>query len=305
MNIPGHLARSLLETDFENICSKLKAGGTLTTAERSMLEKKAAAAAPEPLPAPPTIPGDESPFTLALEEPHPTELTRELLAEWSALYQTGARQLRRWWKEGAPLYDPAAMPGWWSRSHTWACPAKILAAAKAAPHAAAPTPLPSAPAAAADPQRSGPEPFNLSDFDLLEGEAVKLQRQRVAALFDQLDRAYKGLGGDIDVLEGKINRAGEFLRKLEKDDRESAKQRGLLIPRLEVTRDLAKLAEMLRQMTDTEVRRVLELCPALSVEARQQVSAAITRVADARQRVLRNLKSLKTPEDALLQLTAA
>ena len=49
MKILPDIARQLLASDFENICAKLKAGGTMTTAERKMFEAHAQQI-PEPAP---------------------------------------------------------------------------------------------------------------------------------------------------------------------------------------------------------------------------------------------------------------
>src|SRR5687768_11302346 len=67
-------------------------------------------------------------------------LTRDQLDRYCATYKKGARQIRRWWKEGAPLDRPEEMPNWWTKGHTWSCPDAILEAAKQAIGARSPGP---------------------------------------------------------------------------------------------------------------------------------------------------------------------
>lgn len=239
------------------------------------------------------------------------------LQELSDQYGAGLdpRTMRRWIAEGktsgdsCPLEDPAALKGWWARNKKWSVPDWLLRAAAKAPKPAsepppAPTPGVPMPAAAVEPPPPGVA-LNLDDFELGEGEAVSQQRSLVALLWSELRKAYLTPGGEVDMLQSKYNKATEALRRLEKDDREDRKSRGLLIPRITVQRDIETACELIRQMSETEKRRVLELCPTLGLNERGEVAAAIDRVCEVRTRVFRNLKSLKSADDALLDLAAA
>ena len=149
------------------------------------------------------------------------------------------------------------------------------------------------------------ESRNVDDFALEEGEAVRQQRSLVAMLWVDVKKAYETPGADVDLLDSKRNKALETLRRLEKDDREDRKSRGLLIPRITVQREIDTACELIRQMSETEKRRVLELCPSLGPNERAEVALAIDRVCEVRTRVFRNLKSLKNINDAVLQFAAA
>lgn len=241
------------------------------------------------------------------------------LAELSVQYGAGLepRTMRRWIADGrksgdpCPLEDPVALKAWWARNKKWSVPDWLLRAAAQAPKsepkpAAEPAPTPGAtmPAAA----EASPIPgvsLNLDDFELGEGEAVAQQRSLVALLWSELKKAYLTPRAEVDMLQSKYNKATEALRKLEKDDREDRKSRGLLIPRITVRRDIETACELIRQMSETEKRRVLELCPTLNVAERGEVAVAIDRVCEVRTRVFRNLKSLRNTNDALLELAAA
>ncbi len=307
---------------------KWATGGRLTQVEERELESHhpgiLARGVPDlatPAPAMPAAAGHTAPpasFTLAAGDPAFAvfPITKEQLAEWSARYgSTSPRQIRRWIEEDAtpddpcPIGDPVRFAEWWPRRKKWRVPDWLLKAAHES-RASAPPPAATSPAAsAADvPASTGTPPatsINLADYQLGEGEVVQQQRRIVAALYFQLERAYLEGTGDIDLLQSKYNKAGEALRKHVKDDREDQKGRGLLIPRASVQRDLDTASELIRQMSETESRRVLELCPSLGPEQRSEVTAAVLRVADARTRVLRSLKSLKSADDALLELAAA
>lgn len=245
------------------------------------------------------------------------KLTKRQSAEWERTYETGHRTIRRWWDEGAPLHDSAAMPIWWEKERAagrkaWSVPDKLLKAAAHAPKPSAPAaPLigeVAAPTATETPAASGTPaagpPINLEDFDPEEGHNLRGLKQLKAARWAEIRKKLEA-GSDVGHLQTSLVKLEDMISRIEARIEERLKKKGLYVLVSVVSRDLAKLAEMMRQMTDTEVRRVLELCPNLSVEARQQVATAVLKVAAARQRVLRNLKSIKTPDDALLQLAAA
>jgi hypothetical protein len=241
-----------------------------------------------------------------LEAEKPRRFSDDRLKELIALYRVDAspRTLRRWIANGANVEDPVSLKKWWvtQRTHN-TVPDWLHRAASAATQP--PVVVEKADAPSAPPVTSG-ESVNLSDYQLGEGAAVSQQRSLVAALWAQLERAYLSpTTSDVDVLQAKYNKAVEALRRLEKDDLAFQKERGLMIPRVTVQRDIAAACELIRQMSETEKRRVLELCPTLGPEQRAEVAAAIDRICEVRTRVFRNLKSLKTTDDALLQFTAA
>jgi hypothetical protein len=311
MAITPEIARELLEADAANIIELVKAGQPLSARHRATMEQIAKQAAKPAAPAP-SAPSIEAPLPPAAG-PRP-ELTTAQLNAWAATYQTSARQCRRWFHEGAPLSDPAAMPAWWETERAagrkrWTVPDKILAAARAAnpagqftrPTAAAPGPTPRA---AADPITDPAVGIDLAEYDPEEGDRLRELKTIQAARYAEMARALKD-GSDASVLETRYLKLTETLDKMESRVTERLKKRGLFILRPDIERDLAKAAELQRQMTESEVRRVIELCPNLSAEARADVTAAILRVGEARRRVLRNLASLKSADDALLELSAA
>lgn len=263
---------------------------------------------------------DQSDFRLHADGDSPfasRPITAEHLAKWSAAYHADGRTIRRWIDDGdtagdpCPINDPVRLVEWWPRLRKWRIPDALLIAAKAAalrtdldrlhgPSAAPPPPASPTPSV-------GPEfaPINLADFRLAEGEAVAQQRRIVAALYSQLEAAYLSGRGNADLIQSKYNKAVEALRRLDKDDREDQKQRGLVIPRVSVQRDVEFACEMIRQMGESEARRVIELCPSLGELQRAEVAAAITRTSEARAAVFRSLRTLKAPADALVQFAAA
>lgn len=248
-------------------------------------------------------------FSLSDENRGP--VTRETLAKWSAMYGKGGRQIRRWIQIGdqandpCPLDEPAAMPTWWARRMKWRVPDAMLKAAQSVSSAVSESEKDSSPSSNSPPVAPGFTSIKLADFELGEGEAVAQQRRLVAALYSQLERAYLQGGGDVDLAQSKYNKAVESLRKFEKDDREDQRQRGLLIPRIAVQRDIEQATELLRQMRESMARRVLELVPGVPAELREPISGAIVRVREAEDRVFRRLDSLKSSADAVLDLAAA
>lgn len=234
--------------------------------------------------------GDTVPFP-GTQPPTVRKLTSAKCAEAVALYRKTARQIRRWFAEGAPLDNPAEMPGWWAKGHKHLCPPEILAAAEAA----RPAPAPGDPLG--QPQATSAESMVLDQFTLEEGEEVRQMKRLVAVSYSQLERAYAGQGGNIDLLQAKWAKACEALRKTQATERDSMKARGLLIERSKVTQDIATAAELLRQMRESMARVVLERCPSLNFEQREEVSAAILTIRESEDRVFRNIKSLKSPAD--------
>ena len=253
-------------------------------------------------------PEADEPFELD-GRPGRVVLTKDQMARWERVYSTAKRQIRRWHDEGiakndpCPLDTPHLMPEWWARRMKWSVPEKILQAAKLNPP---PAPAPSEPdpqpAVAAEkitppensqeqPQTPPISPLDLGDFQLEEGDQVKQARALVAVAYSQLEKAYRGSGGNIELLHRKHERAMIALNKAEAADRQSKKDHGLLISRDAVDRDLAKAAELLRQMRESMVRRVMELCPQLPEDLRLVVSDAINRVRAQEDRVL-SLKSI-------------
>jgi hypothetical protein len=240
------------------------------------------------------------------------------LERWGKIYRTGPRALRRWHARGiansdpCPLHTPNAMPAWWARNSRQLVPAKIMTAARevtgeksaaAAPHGTS-TLLPPAsgePGAAGAPPSA---PIDITTLQLDEGQAVTQQRQIVAAIFHQLQQAYLA-GHPTEMLQSRYLKAAEALRKLEAADREDKVHRGRYLLREEQERDAATFADMLRQMQESMVRRVLELCPALTGAVRDQVADAITRVRAHEQRCLQRLPTYAAPDDLLADLAAA
>lgn len=303
---------------------KWRAGQTLTPEQWREVHAIFPEFATTPAPAPPMTSAPAGDFALRAEpEPVNDELTKVEVAHFMELYGVGRRQLFRWKKEGAPLRKPEDMPGWWKRSgHTWDVPEKVQAAAVAARTAAAdpappepsmenpidPTPPPAAASVAPGvgaAARSMPV-FNLHELQFDPNELVANAARRVAALDKRIAAAYAGESTeDADVLESKLLKAVEGLRKLKDSDQKMKLAMGQYTLTADVERDLATLVELLRQMDETEARRVDELCPGLPQEARAQVRAAILRVGEARRRIFRKLGTITSVQDALLDLAAA
>lgn len=247
---------------------------------------------------------DEQPFRLNFAET-PKRLTSDVLADLKKVYGRGGRAIRWWWKEGAPIFDPAAMPAWWAVNKTWDCPIEIQRAA--AVHAPAAAPL-SSPGVSADPQVAvsgvvSEESVILGSFQMGEGEGVVMQRQIVAAAYEKLKSAYE-TGTNIDLMQKRYNGAAEALRKLEISDRAAQKQMGNLIPRLVVRTEIGAAVELLRQMRESMARKVTELVPDLVGPLRDRVVRAILDVREKEDRVFRNLESLKSPADVVDRLAA-
>ena len=203
------------------------------------------------------------------------------LAEWSTRYGATTRTVRRWLADGeafgdpCPLDDPLAFKEWWARHKTWRVPDSVLAAAKeSAPKEIAP-PIPV-------------ESIDLSEYNLNEGAAVVQARALVAVVYSQLERAYR-MGGEVDGLLKKHEKALDALRKAESSEREAAKQRGLLIRKEVVEKDASSAVRMLKSMRENMVRLVLEQIPDLGEDLKERITGAIERVRSQEELIFRNL----------------
>ena len=237
--------------------------------------------------------------------------------KWRSIYQ--------WRKKGidvcdpCPLEDPTKMPAWWVRHMVWRVPTEIeqaaidaargrpaapetavldAAAAQRPPEPAAATPVPAVPGPG-----SVQAAVDLAQFDPEEGDRLRELKQLQAAKFSQLTAALKA-GEDTTVREQKYMKLCETVDNIETRATERMKKRGLFWLREDVERDLAANAELLRQMRESMVRRVLELCSSLTAEQRAEVTAAIQRTRGAEERVLGKLTTLKK-DDLLRELAAA
>lgn len=245
---------------------------------------------------------NEGTFELEIAKP---KLTAEVVARLIGVYQTGERTLRRWWKDGAPLLDPEAMPEWWGKQKTWGIPDKVAQAADAAK---AERLAKSGDVSESEQKSEGESPVgnpveskasdksesavDLSTFELEEGAEVRMQRKLVAATHAKLEEAYR-LGSGIDVAQKRFDRASTSLMKLQAAERAAKKQNGELISRQEVKAALFSLAEDLKNLRESMPRRVVELCPALHGEAREQVLAAIVQVRAAEDLVLMDMEGMQ------------
>jgi len=236
----------------------------------------------------------------------PRRLSGEEMSRFEKIYATGRRAIWRWWAKGAPLFEPEKMPAWWQATQVWSLPAKIQRAAEEARSARQPDPPPTGDPPEGKTSAEGDkseESINLSDYELAEGEGVKLQRQLVKALFVKLHAAYNA-GAGIELAQNRYSKAVEALRKLEGSERASQKALGILLPKDVIWSDISAAVELLRHMRESMVRKVLELCPELLPEDRDRVAKAIIYVREQEDRVFRNLKSLKSPEDVAYRLAA-
>src|ERR1051326_5159906 len=177
---------------------------------------------------------------------HGEEFTRERIAEFEKLYDSGWRTIYRWHERGiklgkpCPLNNPKEMPIWWSQTSSHTCPPKILNAARnVGANGSAPKP--------ALPEPESLDPIDLDSIDLDKVDAVKFQLALVGSLQATMRR--KALAGQsIDFEQSQYLKAVKTLRELERDDRESKARRGKFIPREIYERDAAQAADMLRQM---------------------------------------------------------
>ena len=313
MQLTPELAAELLAADLNNIVLKIRSGGTLTADQAKRIAEHGAPASTfafgaDDLPAQPAPP---APAQVAQADTTAKRLLPGVLDGYAVTYATSSRQVRRWLTEGAPLHDPAAMPAWWEGElaagrKRWGLPDRILEAARssAAPaHDESPgsaSPSFTLPASSHMSTGTG-DRINLEDYDPEEGDRLRELKQIQAARYTQLKNALAA-GNDTVMLETKYLRLTETLDKMESRVSERLKKRGLYIARPEVERELATAAELIRQMGESEARRLLELCPDLTASGREQILRAVPMLAEARARVFRTLGTLRTTEDALLEL---
>jgi len=313
MQLTPELAAELLAADLNNIVLKIRSGGTLTADQAKRIAEHGAppsafAFLPDDLPAQPA-PAPVAP--VVAEAPASKRLLPGVLDGYATTYATSSRQIRRWLTEGAPLHDPAGMPAWWEGElaagrKRWGLPDRLLEAAQAATapaHDESPgsaSPSFTLPASSHMSTGTG-DRINLEDYDPEEGDRLRELKQIQAARYTQLKNALAA-GNDTVMLETKYLRLTETLDKMETRVSERLKKRGLYIARPEVERELATAAELIRQMGESEARRLLELCPDLTASGREQILRAVPMLAEARARVFRTLGTLRTTEDALLEL---
>ena len=312
MQLTPELAAELLAADLNNIVLKIRSGGTLTADQAKRIAEHHAPPPgfpflPDDLPAQPAPPPAAP---VAPEAPASKRLTPGLLDGYASTYATSSRQIRRWYTEGAPLHDPSAMPAWWEGElaagrKRWGLPDRLLEASRLA---AAPAHDESLVSSSSSLSRSAShmatgtgDRINLEDYDPEEGDRLRELKQIQAARYTQLKNALAA-GNDTVMLETKYLRLTETLDKMESRVSERLKKRGLYIARPEVERELATAAELIRQMGESEARRLLELCPDLTANGREQILRAVPMLAEARARVFRTLGTLRTTDDALLEL---
>lgn len=241
----------------------------------------------------------ESPLVLDADSPRRTGLKHDL-PFYARLYGSSVDTIKRWRKisrqkgESIPLDDPAAVASWWTRYMKWSVPDGILSAAKAKTPSASSTTADKTTdsPASSEPSSSPASNISILGLDLDRDEEVQQAASLVKGNYEQLIKALAGKGGEPTIAQRNWERAQEVLRKVRKNAEERALRSKDLIPRADVEHDMAKLADMLRQMDESADRRVLELCPSLSAEARLEVAAAMARLAEARQRALRTLDSI-------------
>lgn len=312
MQLTPELAAELLAADLNNIVSKIRSGGTLTADQAKRIAEHHAPASTyafgaDDLPAQPAPP---PPAPVAQADTTGKRLLPGVLNGYATTYATSSRQIRRWLTEGAPLHDPAGMPAWWEGElaagrKRWGLPDRLLEASRLASAPAcdespgSASPLFTSPASAMSTGTG--DRINLEDYDPEEGDRLRELKQIQAARYTQLKNALAA-GNDTVMLETKYLRLTETLDKMETRVSERLKKRGLYIARPEVERELATAAELIRQMGESEARRLLELCPDLTASGREQILRAVPMLAEARARVFRTLGTLRTTEDALLEL---
>ena len=317
MNVPAHLAASLLEADFENVCAKLKAGGTLTTAERAFLQK-AAQSGPASPPSAVVAPSAAPPLTLT-PEPSPASgdhgVTAAQLDAWADRYGTKPRQLRRWIARGiehgepCPLDQPAAMPAWIEK-HLEKIRSdlrdRVHSAAErcATPAPAALAPSPTAPAPVSAPAPSAAA-LDLASVGGVEGESVQIFRDLFAAAKLQIQEAYK-LGNEdkISKLHTRLEKVGESLRKHEAAAEIKAKRQGDLLEKAEVFNEVMQALNVMSRIEEQRADLVAADVPEMPPELAKKVRESLLRSGEKARALLRNLAVLRSPADVLLELAA-
>lgn len=248
------------------------------------------------------------------------EVTGIQLAEWSVLYGTAHRQIRRWIERGkkcgepCPLDDPGKMPAWIDKhleKKRAALIEKVSAAAELARTARPFTPVspipsadPGPPATAAAP---GPvvAPIDLATVGGFEGELYDFQLKACAAIQRQLHEAY-GAGDDLRIgkLQSRLDKAGEQLRKYQVAAEQKAVRLGAYLPKAEAFNEIMQALHTLSLLREHRVSRVraelADVPPALLA----RLAAVIDQVGLREEDVLRNLSALKSPADVSLALAA-
>lgn len=260
------------------------------------------------------------PFALS-SEPSRKKLSAAYLAELGKRYERTPRQVRRYFDEGGPIDDPIALAAWWEAERaagrkSWSLPDGIAKAAEAVRLA-----QPSAPTEGPEPidaRLSGSAPpvpdekktdkkgatINLEDYDEEEGDRLRdLKRLRAARWEELSDRLKEGLDGTAQ--ERALIKLEDMISRIETRIEERLKKKGLFIPEATVKRDLAKAIDLIHQMSHSEARRVVELCPSLTAEMKTQVVDAVLKVGKMRANIFRNLKNVNSVEDAVRDIAAA
>ncbi len=241
------------------------------------------------------------------------KLTKADETLYQEIYKKNWRTIRCWITRGeengdpCPLNDPVKMLDWWGRNMKWRVPAEIEAAAVSASKALPaepeieqprePTlPVASDPAGppAVPPLPSG-QKIDIREFDPEEGDRLHELKQLQVAKFSQLREALLA-GNDATSLETKYFRLTETIDKIESRAVERMRKRGQFLLRVDVERELAGAAELLRQSRDAMTRRVLESCSSLSAEQRIEVATAIDRARATEERMLCRLDTLSTTD---------
>lgn len=226
---------------------------------------------------------------------------RTYSANWRTIYNWV--EIGKAAKDDCPLDEPAKMPAWWSRNRKHRVPPGIEAAAAAcAPVVTQPTVAAATDGALPAEKVPAPKVFSVEDFDPEEGDRIRelkqLQRVRYQKIQDATER-------DEDV-DSKLRAYLQFcdtLDKIESRALDRLKKMGVFVSRAEVNADLAANAEMLRQMSASMERRVLERCSSLSSEQREEVASAIRAARAAEEKTLSRLNTL-APEELQLELAS-
>jgi hypothetical protein len=227
---------------------------------------------------------------------------------YAAMYGASWRTIYNWVeigeaaKDPCPLDEPGEMPKWWSRNRKHRVPPGIEKAAGCIPFAAKQHVEQTTDGAAQTEKVTAPKVFSLEDFDPEEGDRIRelkqLQRVRYQKIQDATER-------DEDV-DSKLRAYLQFcdtLDKIESRALDRLKKMGVFVSRAEVNADLAANAEMLRQMSASMERRVLERCSSLSSEQRDEVASAIRAARAAEEKTFSRLNTL-SPEELEFELAS-
>lgn len=117
-------------------------------------------------------------------------------------------------------------------------------------------------------------------------------KQLRQARWDEIRRKLL-LSEDVTTLEAKAVKLEDMISRIEARIEERLKKQGLYLPFAVVQRDIFRAVEMIKQMGESEARRIIELCPSLTREMKEQVEQAVKSIADSRAQILRNLKTIR------------